>query len=250
MLPAAPERHLPFEGCFNFRDLGGYRSADGRRVRWRVLFRADGLHRLTPGDLRSLRELGLRTVIDLRTADEVNDRGRLDADPGLRYHHLPMFDVLPPAEELPLWERPEFVAAEYRRMLAAGSATVARVLELLADPAAYPVAYHCFAGKDRTGIMSAVVLELLGVADEDIVADYALSRQGMARMLAWWRERSPDRAAEIDASASAIAAAEPASMAAFLDSFRADHGSAEAYAATLGLEGVGDRLRHLLLEDS
>ena len=236
------------EGCFNFRDLGGYRSADGGLVRWRVLFRADGLHRLTPADLRCLRRLGLRTVVDLRTAGEVDDRGRIEAHPDVRYHHLPMFDVLPPVEELAQWERPEFVAAEYLRMLAAGAATMRAVLGMLTDPATYPVAYHCFAGKDRTGILSAVVLELLGVSDEDIIADYALSREGMDRMLAWLRERNPDRAEEIDASASAIAAAEPASMAAFLEGLRSEHGSADGYAESLGLAGIGERVRGVLLE--
>lgn len=247
MLPA-PDRHLPFEGCFNFRDLGGYVGAGGRSVRWRVLFRADGLHRLTAADAAALRELGLRTVVDLRTLDEVTERGRIDPHPDVTYHHLPMFDVLPPAEELPRWERPDFVAAEYRRMLTAGGPTIGRVLELLADPDTYPVAYHCFAGKDRTGIMSAIVLELLGVADDDIVADYALSQIGMTRMLATLRERYPERVSELDASAAAIVAADPASMAAFLAEFGAEHGGADRYAASLGLEGIGARLRALLLE--
>ncbi|MDA8283789.1 MAG: tyrosine-protein phosphatase, partial [Actinomycetota bacterium] len=127
-------------------------------------------------------------------------------------------------------------------------ATMRAVLGMLTDPATYPVAYHCFAGKDRTGILSAVVLELLGVSDEDIIADYALSREGMDRMLAWLRERNPDRAEEIDASASAIAAAEPASMAAFLEGLRSEHGSAEGYAESLGLAGIGERVRGVLLE--
>jgi protein tyrosine/serine phosphatase len=247
--PAGLDRHLSFEGCFNFRDLGGYAGADGRTVRWRRLFRADGLHRLTPGDLRALKDLGLATVIDLRTQDEVDRRGRLDAGLELDYLHLPMFDVLPPAEELPQWERPEYVAGEYQRMLALGQATVTRVLQLLAEAESYPVAYHCMAGKDRTGIMSAVVLALLGVADEDIVADYALSRIGMVRLLEALRLEFPDRAESLDQSAAAIVAAEPESMAAFLLAFRAEHGSAEAYVASLGLAGVGERLRELLLED-
>ncbi len=77
-MSAAP-RLVELEGCFNFRDLGGYETTDGRTVRWRRLFRSDGLHRLTEGDLEDLAELGLATVIDLRTVAEVEERGRYAA---------------------------------------------------------------------------------------------------------------------------------------------------------------------------
>jgi protein-tyrosine phosphatase len=247
----APSRLLPLEGCFNFRDLGGYRAAGGRTVRWRRLFRADGLARLTTADLAQLRTIGLRTVIDLRTADEVTKRGRIDpAHADLAYHHLPMIDVLPPAEELAKWADPAFVAEQYRDMLRSGAATITRALELLADGDAYPVTYHCMAGKDRTGILSALVLALLGVTDDDIVGDYALSGEAMQRLLAWLRATQPERAAEVEKGAAAVVAAEPASMAQFLSDFRHEHGSAEAYVASLGLDGVGDRLREQLLVEA
>lgn len=245
----AEERTVDLDGCYNFRDLGGYRGAGDRRVRWQVLYRSDGLQRLGPAGLDALRRLGLRSVVDLRTTGELEERGRVADEPGRSYHHLPMFDLLPPAEELPSWDRPDFVAAEYLRMLSAGAPTIAAVLELLAEADSYPLVYHCFAGKDRTGIMSAIVLELLGVADDDIVADYALSQVGLARMLAELRERHPDRSAELDASAAAMVSAEPASMRAFLAGFRAGHGGAEAFAARLGLPGIAGRLRELLLEE-
>jgi protein-tyrosine phosphatase len=245
-----PERLIPFEGCFNFRDLGGYEGAGGRRVRWRTLFRADGLTRLTPTDLARLSELGLRTVIDLRTADEVG-RGRIDPDhPELAYHHLPMMDVLPPAEELPRWADPLFVAGQYRDMLRSGAAAITAALGLLADAGSFPLTYHCMAGKDRTGVLSALVLELLGVADEDIVGDYALSGEAMPRMIASLRAAEPERSKEYEAGAAAMVAAEPASMARFLEVFRAEHGSVEAYVASLGLDGIGGHLRRLLLEPS
>ena len=185
-------------------------------MRWRTLFRADGLARLTPADLGRLGELGLRTVIDLRTADEVG-KGRIDPEhPELAYHHLPMMDVLPPAEELPRWADPQFVAGQYQDMLRSGAAAITRALELLADAGSYPLTYHCMAGKDRTGVLSALVLELLGVAEEEIVGDYALSGEAMQRMLAWLRVAEPERSKEYEAGAAAMVAAEPASMAAFL----------------------------------
>jgi protein-tyrosine phosphatase len=248
---AAPPRHIPLEGCFNFRDLGGYRTADGRSVRWRTLFRADGLARLTDVDLARLSELGLRTVIDLRTDGEIAERGRIDPDhPDVSYHHLPMIDVLPPADEMARWSEPSFVAGQYRAMLVSGGPSIAVALELLADRGRHPVAFHCMAGKDRTGILSALVLGLLGVADADIVADYALSGEAMERMLAWLRAAHPERSAVYEAGAAALVAAEPASMAEFLVSVRTEHGGIEGYTASLGLGGIGDRLRALLLDDA
>ena len=77
-----PSRSVTLTGVFNFRDLGGYTTADGRTTRWRTLFRADGLDRLTPADVEVLRPYGLRTVVDLRMAHELEERGRfpIDAD--------------------------------------------------------------------------------------------------------------------------------------------------------------------------
>jgi protein-tyrosine phosphatase len=98
-LPAAdavPPRRLTFDGCFNFRDLGGYRTADGRQTRWRRLFRADGLGRLTESDFAILASLGIAIVIDLRTVLEAETQGRFPDDvDGISYHHLPLTDTLP-----------------------------------------------------------------------------------------------------------------------------------------------------------
>src|SRR6202041_1944966 len=97
---ADPSRKLVFEGCFNFRDLGGYPTADGRRTRWRRLFRADGLSRLTDSDMDSLAALGIVTVIDLRTDLEAGTQGRFpEGVDGVDYHHLPLTDTLPGEEE-------------------------------------------------------------------------------------------------------------------------------------------------------
>ena len=93
------ERLIALEGAVNFRDLGGYSTADGQRTRWRVLFRADGLGELTGPDLEVLRQLGIRTVVDLRSGSEV-ERGRFDVDAHpVDFHHFPFIDVLPNVEE-------------------------------------------------------------------------------------------------------------------------------------------------------
>jgi len=242
-------RQISLEGSFNFRDLGGYKAAEGRTVRWRRLFRADGLHRLTEADLNRLVDLGLRTVIDLRTLDEVVERGRIEwPAPDLAYHHLPMIDVLPDREEMPSWVSSSFVADRYAAMLGEGGEAVAEALAVLTDPHAYPAVFHCAAGKDRTGILAAVILGLLGVSDADIVTDYALSRAAMARMLEWLRATHPEAIEELESRTAAIVAAEPETMALFLERFRLEYGSFETYAGSLGLAGAVSDLRASLLE--
>jgi protein tyrosine/serine phosphatase len=107
---------------------------------------------------------------------------------------------------------------------------------------------HCAAGKDRTGIVSAVLLGLLGVPDKDIVADYALSGGAMVRFLAWLRAEYPDAKDELERSSAAIVAAEPETMALFLQRFRSVHGSFEDYAESLGMISAATALRAALLE--
>src|SRR5579871_1772019 len=92
---AVSDRVIAFEQVFNFRDLGGY-PARGGTLRWRTLFRADGLNRLQPGEEEAFGALGISTVIDLRTGEEADHGGRFPTDVwDVSYHHLPMFDVLP-----------------------------------------------------------------------------------------------------------------------------------------------------------
>ncbi|MCX6509426.1 MAG: tyrosine-protein phosphatase [Actinobacteria bacterium] len=86
-----PDRRLSFEGAFNFRDLGGYATSDGRTVKWRTLFRADAVHRLPDTELDQLATIGLKTVIDLRTGSEVEHGHLHDPERGIQHVHL---DVL------------------------------------------------------------------------------------------------------------------------------------------------------------
>jgi protein-tyrosine phosphatase len=248
--PAGNQRVLELEGCFNFRDLGGYRTRDGRSVKWQRLFRADGLHRLTDADLAQLAELGLATVIDLRTDQELEEVGRIAwPAPGLAYHHLPMLDVLPDRTTYPAWVDVSYVADRYEAMLEKGASAVGEALAILTDPAAYPAVFHCAAGKDRTGLLAAVVLGLLGVSDEDIIADYALSQLAMTRMLEWLRAERPEVGEQIEGSAAAIVTAEPDTMSLLLGRLRDRHGSFAGYADSLGVGSAVVRLQEALLDD-
>jgi len=159
-----------------------------------------------------------------------------------------MMDVLPDRQEFPTWVEASYVAKRYSEMLDQGRAAVVEALAILTDPATYPAVFHCAAGKDRTGILSALVLGLLGAADESIVADYALSGGAMIRFLEWLRAEYPDAKEELERSSAAIVSAEPETMALFLARFRSTHGSFDAYAASLGMGEAATGLRAVLLE--
>jgi protein-tyrosine phosphatase len=246
---ADPSRTLRFDGCFNFRDLGGYPTADGRRTRWRRLFRADGLSRLTESDMDSLAALGIVTVIDLRTDLEADTQGRFpEGVDGVTYHHLPLTDTLPGEEETPEWHSPDFVSDRYLGMLSEGTATVSSAVRLLADPGARPAVFHCSVGKDRTGVLAALVLGFLGVPDAVIVEDYALSYAAMLRILEHLLETYPDAGDIVERYRPVILSADPASMAGFVAGVRRTYGSFEALADSLGVVAEVEGLRSDLLE--
>ena len=246
-----PSRPLPIQGCVNFRDLGGYRTGDGRRLRWRRLFRADGLSRLSDEDRSLLRDLALTTVIDLRTGDEVRERGSFPVDAlPVAYYSLPLTDVLPSPEELPSWAEASFVAARYADMLSGGSAVLKRSIEILAAPGALPAVFHCSAGKDRTGVLSALILAFLGVPDAVIAEDYALSGPAMNELLARLKSEHADVADIVEEFAPAILHAVPETMEQFLGEVRAEHGSYQALEERLGVVEAMDQLRQDLLDEA
>ena len=241
-----PDRSFPFEAVFNFRDLGGYAAAGGRIVRWRTLFRADGLNRLTEAEADRLRELGIVTVIDLRTPEELA-RGRAPEGISDAFHHLPMFDVVPDWSADPDVASPTFLADRYLEMVESGRAAVARALEVLAEPPSLPAVFHCAAGKDRTGIVAAILLELLGVDRSTVVADYALSHDAMIKMEAWISQVHPEWSGKRPA---VVIEARPETMETFLVSIDERFGSVEGLVADLGVgRATIEALRRHLLTD-
>jgi protein-tyrosine phosphatase len=240
------ERLITLEGAVNFRDLGGYPAGGGMRTRWRVLFRADGLGDLTEADLDVLRALGIRTVVDLRSGDEL-ERGRYDVDAHpVAFHHFPIIERLPDPEEFD--RRPGLLGSQYQEMLRDAGAQIVAALEVLADPDALPAVFHCTAGKDRTGVLSAMVLSLLGVDDQVVVADYALSGTAMTRLRAKLLLKYPDSRDVIE-NIDEVFSADPAQMELLLDHLREHHESAGAYvAAQGGAPELVARLRASLLE--
>ena len=246
-----PSRNLEFEGCVNFRDLGGYASADGRTVAWRRLFRADGLNKLSDADVAQLEELGLATVIDLRTRDEAEQRGSFPVDRvPVAYVGLPLTDVLPATETLPDWREAAYVAERYTAMVTEGGAMLSGAIDALAGADALPAVVHCSAGKDRTGVLSALVLAFLGVPDETIVEDYALSALAMERLLERLKAEYPEAQDEVERYAPAILHVVPETMEQFLAGLRSRYGSYDDLAAALGVTPSVDVLRDALLVDA
>jgi protein-tyrosine phosphatase len=165
---ASDPRHLPLPGTFNLRDLGGYPAGDGGTVRWRTLLRSDALHWLTDGGRAALRELGLRTVIDLRTQAETEIAPSALDSVGARTLHISVLDG-------DLRKLPVRLDSIYQFIVDERGAAIGRAVGQLCAPGALPALIHCAAGKDRTGIVVALVLACAGVPDDIIAADYALS---------------------------------------------------------------------------
>ena len=241
-----PERLVALEGSVNFRDLGGWRTGDGRALRYGRLFRSDALHRLSDGDLARLRdELGLRTQIDLRASHEIESegRGRLAAPP-VAYHHFPFFDGPRAAAERPAGGLAEI----YFAMLRYARRPIAQALETLAaSPGA--CVFHCAAGKDRTGVLAAVVLGALGVADADVVEDYAYTRRVLPRILERLRGSEAYQHVFTELPPDTLHA-EPATMEALLGLARREWGSLRGYARWAGAsEAALAALEARLLEE-
>jgi protein-tyrosine phosphatase len=246
-------RHVSFEACFNFRDLGGYETADGPRLRWNTLYRSDTLHRFTAADTETFRSLGLRTVVDLRSQTEIDDYGRICiADGNFVWHNVPMLDnvKLAPAQRTdPTPPELPPPGEGYYLILKQFSASIAKIFSILAGDDALPAVYHCTAGKDRTGIVSALILESVGVADETIAADYLLTEAGRERSLAWITVNEPEFGALLAQVPPERRMVRPQNILAMLELVRSEHGSVRRFLNSFGVgDDQLDRIRDRLLE--
>jgi protein-tyrosine phosphatase len=219
-------RHLNLQGASNFRDLGGYRTVDGRSVRWRQLFRSNHLGHLTETDVAIVRGLKLRSAFDFRGIEE--RKAAICALEEVEVHSLPIEPT---------------VVATLRARLAAGSLSAAVALEImresyrdyvrnnthrfralfahLLDDRA-PLVIHCTAGKDRTGFACALMLHTLGVPDDVIAEDYLLTNR--------FYRRDPASASDLpDDVRQAIGCVEASFLAAAHDAIRVDYGDLENY---------------------
>lgn len=171
------ERLLTFPELLNARDLGGYPTVDGAQTRWRSLLRSDDLAQLTAAGVQALGDYGVETVVDLRWGEEImlNPSPIGSHAPQIRYVHASLLANTPAQwRELAQGcekERWKCVVLEQARP------QLRAVLQVIAAASAGPLLFHCMAGKDRTGLIAALMLTLADVKPESIAADYAESSQ-------------------------------------------------------------------------
>lgn len=186
-------RHIEFERLHNFRDLGGYRSKDGSTVVWGALYRADSLGKLAGDDWKRFLELDVRTVIDLRYPWEIEAKGRIPEPERFTYaNHSIEHRPYDQAEIDPDTDPWRFLADRFAEVAEDGVYEIRAAIELLAEGPG-PAVFHCTSGKDRTGLIAALVLTLLGVDEEQILADFALTELATARLTADWHTANPGR---------------------------------------------------------
>ena len=251
-------RRLELGGPVNFRDVGGYPTADGRSVRWGRVYRSDSLGRLAPADLERFAALGVARVCDLRMdAEREAEPSRVEGRDGVVVEHLPIGGVVAQTRSMGRLVREgkitevtvERMAAVYEELLEAHPSTFGAVVARAADPADLPLVIHCTAGKDRTGIAVALILAALGVEEASILDDYELTvRYHSLPLVA--RLRPEYEADGIDFSKVETFFSTPrAVMAVTLAGLRERHGGVESYLtgpAGLSAEQVSS-LRGLLL---
>jgi protein-tyrosine phosphatase len=203
------------------------------------VFRSDSLASLSEADIRYVvATLGLRTAVDLRAAHELDDHPHRSAvDAGIVVHHRPIVDETRRRGV----DAPTDLALDeiYVMMLDRFGDRFATVVELIADADGHPAVFFCTAGKDRTGLVAAIVLSALGVPDETIAADYAFTAGILPVLAERNRVRAEARGASaevpLDAYGQALAMAEAATMLSVLTQLRTEHGSIDGYLEAHGL---------------
>jgi protein-tyrosine phosphatase len=242
------QRLVELAGAFNFRDLGGYPTTDGQVTRWGRLFRSDSLHELTADDVGTLKSMGLATVVDLRTPRELDRTGRgLLAEEPLTFRHLSVIRE-DRGEAVGAPEPVDELSARYLWYLDHGRDALAEALALVADPDHLPLVFHCAAGKDRTGVLAALVLDVLGVDPEVIVADYVVTAERMELILARYRGQ-PGLTAAMERVPAYRFGVEAATMERFLGTLHERFGGARGWAGAAGVDARAlDRMADELLE--
>jgi protein tyrosine/serine phosphatase len=239
------DRFPALVGAYNFRDLGGYPAIDGRITARGRLFRSDTLHRLTEGDLEVLRQLDLAAVIDLRTSAEQERTGRgLLAEEPIRFLHASVLqEEGGESADGPTLDQ---LGERYVWYLDVGRQALVAALTLVADPQSYPLVFHCTAGKDRTGVLAALVLDIVGVRPEVIIEDYMLTATRIDLIRAGLRS-DPAYSALIDQSSAPTPSMQAEPMQHFLSEIHQRYGGAKEWALAAGvtpqsLEGMSTLL--------
>lgn len=241
---------LRIDGLVNARDLGGLRTRDGRTIRSRQVIRSDNPKALTDQGQRDLSDLvAPALIVDLRMTLEVAREGYTIAHDPVRVVNLPMLPQSGVNQEQIDAGAADNLVEDYMRQIDVNAGSVVEALRLIADPANRPVVLHCTAGKDRTGIVVAMLLDILGVDHEVIVADYHVTTANMAPILERIRSAQVFQDNGLADAPMWIFESHPETMRDFLARMTATHGGAEAWALANGLTAAEiDGLRRTLLD--
>jgi protein-tyrosine phosphatase len=233
-------RLLDWEGGLNARDLGGYATADGRQTRWGAVVRSAALGALTEAGRAALADYGVRAIVDLRLPDELDREPNPFAEPGDHGIAYTNVSILDPAAGFP----PDTVtlAENYLWSLDRFRALMAAALTAVADAPKGGVLVHCAAGKDRTGLISALLLALVDVPAETIAADYALTAEALRPREQEWLENGPGERAEREAVLARFAPTAEV-MLEVLDQLTRRYGGVEPYLTDAGV--TPDQVRRL-----
>ncbi len=167
--------HIPFEGIHNFRDIGGYKTANGRSVKHGMIYRSGHLAAYTDADLEKLKDLGLRTIMDFRSLDEVAQ----NPDPSIVdvcYIHYPAVEegqINADLQSIAKLNKDRMI--QFYRDIPIGNETYRQLFRMLVEGDHTPLLMHCTGGKDRTGGAAALILLALGVPRETVMEDYLLT---------------------------------------------------------------------------
>ena len=232
------QRWIDLDGADNMRDLGGLPVTGGRSTRFHRLLRSGTLQDLTAGDVTHLvNVVGVRTVVDLRLSDEAEREGSTLSDiPAVRYFSLPLSsagnirsDIVADAAEMD-------IVAHYLALLEGSAKNIVSAVRAFADDEDLPAVFHCAAGKDRTGVLAAVVLDAVGVSSEAIMADYALTAQRMRQISARLAQlETYKRMLAVSRGIKGAATADEISMAEFLDELHRRYGGGAGYLMAHGV---------------
>lgn len=238
---------LARDGIFNARDLGGLAGAHGTVVRPGAVVRADALQRCGPESVRVLRRHGVTRVVDLRDDVEREHDGVFEGA-GIDVLHLPVLDPAYTWDNRDVAVAPADVLRQrYAEILTSFAPRFTVALQAIAGSDGC-VAYHCAVGKDRTGLLTALLLGALGSPREVIVSDYARSARVNALQVSWlWSNGLPAGRVSDEELSDGVWSARPSTMEATLDHLDAEHGGVTGYLRHAGLAddvvaGLRDRL--------
>ncbi len=190
--PDFSSNRIQLEGAYNVREVGGYSTRDGRFTKPGILFRADSLHALTLADQQTINNLGIGTIIDLRHPQETRRYPNIFAQSEfINYLNIPFYHGW--RDLFPQGQRPRSLTELYTTILDNCHETIWQVLTAVANPQNYPLLVHCQVGKDRTGMLIALLLWAVNVPEEVIVADYALSSSYLQPILNDYRQQATAR---------------------------------------------------------